>query len=224
VRRRGDAELEALIESRLSGEISDARRVAAARERVWARLGQRARRRSPLARVAWSITRVAAVIAVAIGIGWAQGYRAEVAQGPLPVLYRQEVTRAQIDNAAVTADFVVEQRHVENAVGLRVVATVSARVGAEALPATVELRSRERGSALTLVLGRTAGLAEARPATGTASAAFAAPLPPVERGAARVYEVWLVVETARGELETEHVFIEVTGRPEGERARLLSDR
>lgn len=219
---RSDQDLETLVRSRLRGDAADPRRIAAARERVWSQLQRRVRRHpSPLGRIATAALALAAVVVVALALGWAQHYRLEVAAGPLPVLYREEVGRADLRNDLVNAEMALQLRHLEGAAGLRAGALIDVRISSDGLPATVEIRARTRGTIVAEVIGRTAQLQEVRRATDVTRTSFFAPLPPTERGETNTYEVWLFLETSRGVFESDKLVVEVAGRPEGERARIL---
>lgn len=222
-----DAELEALTAKRLGGELADARRVAAARERVWSRiwpqLGTRARSR--IGGLGWSAGAVATLVVVLLAVAWQQSYRVEVTQGHLPVLYREEIGRVEIgrvelSGGAVEATLVIQQRHIDGSAGLRTVAQIDVRVEEASLPATVEVRERDKGSQVTAVIGQSRGLSEVRSATRVARTDYTAPLPLVAEGETRTFEVWIWIETPSGVTETEKLTVEVAGRPEGERARL----
>ncbi len=222
VNERTDTELEGLVTRRLGGEIADARRVAVARDRVWSRMRLKLReqpRRRGTPRV-WGAIAIVAAISVVLAAAWGSDYRVEVAQGRLPVLYREDVGRAEIVGPPVAGELLIQQRHVEGAPGLRTVAQIEVRIAGDALPADVEVRAREKGSQVTGVIGQTRGLAEVRPATGTTTTSYAAPLPPVAEGETRTYEVWLWIDTPHGTIESERLTVEIVGRPEGERARL----
>jgi hypothetical protein len=220
VRERTDAELEAIFARRLGGEIADARAVTAARERVWATLRARHSRmhRPAVGAVGTVAFTVAAVVALIVGLAWAQQYRVEVAQGGLPVLYREEVARTSLRGDGVDADIAIQIRHVEGAAGLRAGALIDVRLGPRELPATIEVRARLKGATLIEVIGRTAGIAETRGPTEISRTTFFAPLPPTGRDETRTYEVWLFIETSRGIVESDKLLVEVAGRPEGERA------
>jgi hypothetical protein len=223
VTERSDAELEALIARCLGGEVGDARELRAARERVWATLRERTAQRKGRPAFGWTATTAFAVVAAmafVVWLAWAQQYRVEVAQGGVPVLYREEVGRTTLRGADVDADIAVQIRHIEGTSGLRAGALIDVRLGASALPATIELRARPLGASVIEVIGRTAAIAETRGPTEVSRTAFFAPLPPTPRGETRRYEVWLFVETSRGVVESDKLLVEVTGRPEGERATL----
>jgi hypothetical protein len=214
------------LQRRLAAPAADASSVMAARERVRARLEPVLRSppaASPVARLGRVLVALAAVVTIVVGIGWSQQYRIGVAQGTLPVLYREEVTRTEFRNELVSAELIVQQRHSEGSTGLRVVAQVDVGLRSDALPATIEVHGRPSGSHIVEVLGRSANLQTVREATGLTRTNYIAPLPPTARGEVRTYEVWLFLETARGIFESQRLLVEIVGRPEGERARVLPD-
>lgn len=222
---RSDAELERLLARRIGSEIAGARSIASARERVWIRLGPRLRTRRSTSipvRMRTAALAFAAVVALFVGLGWLQQYRIDVAQGGLPVLYREEVARTSLRNELFDAEIVIQLRHVEGGPGLRAGALIDVRLNESALPATIEVRSRPKGTTVVEVIGRTAQLQEARQATAVTRTSFFAPLPPLARGETRLYEVWLFVESARGIFESDRMILEITGKPEGDRARIAS--
>ena len=98
------------------------------------------------------------------------------------------------------------------------------RLFAAALPATIEVRYREQGSAVSGVLARTADISETRRGTGDARHDVTAPLPPVARGEVRLFEVWLHLDTAAGSFDSQMLVVEVRGAAEGERGRVLATR
>ena len=86
------------------------------------------------------VTTAALATVVLAAIAWWQGARVEVANGGLPVLYREEVARTAVTAAAIEATLVIAQKHVEGDARLRVVGITDVRLGAGRLPAIIELR------------------------------------------------------------------------------------
>lgn len=216
---------------RIEGQL-DPTSTRAAEDRVWRRLreGRPVRGRSWLP--AFAVVALALVFLA--GGAYLQSYRLEVASGGLPILYQEQVAKTQV--SAMTADAVpadlvsatleVRQGHYSATTPqlLRVVAIDDVRIGQAALPATVEIRYREQGSAVSGVLARTADLSEARRATGEVRHSVIAPFPPVPRGEIHTFEVWLHIQFAGGIAESQTLTIEVRGAAEGERARLIATR
>ena len=216
---------------RIEGQL-DPTSTRAAEDRVWRRMreGRPVRGRSWLP--AFAV--IALALVLLIGGAYVQSYRLEVASGGMPILYQEQVAKTQvfarIGDAAradlVSATLEVRQGHYSAAAPrlLRVVAIDDVHIGEAALPATVEIRYREQGSAVSGVLARTADLSEARRATGEVRHNVIAPFPPVPRGEVHIFEVWLHIETAAGVVESSRLAIEVRGAAEGERARLIATR
>jgi hypothetical protein len=211
---------------RIEGPL-DRAATRAAEDRVWRRL----REGRPLRGRSWTPAFIAVAVALAVLIGGAylQSYRFEVASGGIPVLYQEKVASAQISarngtTSIVTGTLEIRQGHYSATRPelLRVVAIDDVRMTADALPATIEIRYREVGSVITGNLARTADITEVRRATGDARHNVVAPLPPVERGDVRRFEVWIHVDTAAGPAESDHVVVEVRGAAEGERARAIA--
>lgn len=213
---------------RIEGPV-DRASTHAAEERVWRRL----REGYPVRGRNWmpAVLVVALALALLVGGAYLQSYRLEVASGGGLVLYQERIANAQIAQRSgvtqvVTGTLEIRQGHY-NATRpdlLRVVAIDDVRVSSGALPATIEIRYREQGSAVSGTLARTAGLDEVRRATGDARHNVIAPLPPVERGEVRRFEVWVHVDTAVGPVESGHLLVEVRGAAEGERARAIDSR
>ena len=211
---------------RIEGPL-DRAATRAAEDRVWRRL----REGRPLRGRSWTPAFIAVAVALAVLIGGAylQSYRFEVASGGITVLYQEKVASAQISarngtTSIVTGTLEIRQGHYSATRPelLRVVAIDDVRMSADALPATIEIRYREVGSVITGNLARTADITEVRRATGDARHNVVAPLPPVERGDVRRFEVWIHVDTAAGPAESDHVVVEVRGAAEGERARSIA--
>lgn len=178
---------------------------------------------------------VALAIAVLAGGAYLESYRFEVASGGIPILYQENVaqTSLNVDTGAdgatppaplIRATLEIRQGHFGTAPRLRVVSVDDVRLAAAALPADVEIRYREQGSAVSGTLARTTGLNETRRGTGEARHNVIAPLPPVARGEVHVFEVWLHVDMPRGAFDSPTLVVEVRGAAEGERARLLATR
>jgi hypothetical protein len=222
-----DPRVERLIR-RIEGPL-DHGATLAAEERVWRRL----REGHPVRGRNWlpGLAAVALALLLIIGGAYLQSYRFEVASGGIPILYQEKVASAQISARSgvtqiVTGTLEIRQGHFGGARPdlLRVVAIDDVRMFAGALPATIEVRFREQGSAVSGTLARTADINELRRATGDARHNVIAPFPPVDRGEVRRFEVWLHVDTAAGPFESEHLAIEVRGEAEGERARFIAPR
>jgi hypothetical protein len=201
----------------------------AAEERVWRRLreGHSVRGRN------WTPAFVVFALALLLLVGGAYlgSYRLEVASGVGLVLYQEKVASTQIAQRSgvtqiVTGTLDIRQGHYNPTRPdlLRVVAIDDVRMSAGALPATIEIRYREQGSAVSGTLARTTGIEEVRRATGDARHNVIAPLPPVERGEVRRFEVWVHVDSAAGPVESGHLLVEVRGAAEGERARAIDAR
>lgn len=216
---------------RIEGPL-DRTSTRAAEDRVWRRM----REERPVRGRSWlpAFAVIGLALVLLAGGAYLQSYRLEVASGGLPILYQEQVAKTQVFAKTgdglrpdlVSATLEVRQGHYSATTPqlLRVVAIDDVRIGAAALPASVEIRYREQGSAVSGVLARTADLSEARRATNEARHNVTAPFPPVPRGEIHVFEVWLHVEIATGIVESSPLTIEVRGAPEGERARLMSSR
>jgi len=221
---------------RLAGPLDPAA-TRGAEDRVWRRL----REGHPLPGRSWLPALAVVVVAALVVTGGAylQSYRFEVASGGIPILYQERVAETSFvaarsadfpgatDHAAlVNASLEIRQGHFGGARPdlLRVVAIDDIHLFAAALPATVEIRYREQGSAVSGILARTADISEIRRGTGDARHNVIAPLPPVARGDIRVYEVWLHIDMASGPVDSPTLVVEVRGAAEGERARLLATR
>jgi hypothetical protein len=228
-----DPRLDRLIR-RIEGPLEPAA-TRAAEDRVWRRLreGRPTRGRS------WApaLAVIAFAIVVLVGGAYLQSYRIDVASGGPPILYREEIAKVEFDQTAfgspiasggriARGSLTIEQGHFSESAPQRlvVVALVDVRVPADRLPATFEVRYREAGSAVSGTLARYAGADQARPATGGARYTVTAPLPPVDRGDLRTFDVWVHVETAVGVAESQVVTVELRGAPEGQRGRLISVR
>ncbi|HUQ41097.1 MAG TPA: hypothetical protein VM052_01215 [Candidatus Limnocylindrales bacterium] len=214
---------------RIEGPL-DPTATRAAEDRVWRRLqeGHPVRGRSLVP--AFAV--MAAAVVLLVAGAYLQSYRIEVASGGLPVLYQEHVASTEIGAAdrvrAVlsTGTLEIRQGHFSSTTPqqLRVVAIDDVRIGDAALPATVEIRYREQGSAVSGVLARTADLNEARRGTAEVRHSVIAPLPPVARGDIHIFEVWLHIETKNGIVESPKLTVEVRGAAEGERARPTASR
>lgn len=207
------------LASRLGAPLGSER---AAADRNWHALsaaiaGPAPRRFAGLRAVA---TTVALAAVVLLALGWWQGARVDVAGDRLPVLYREEVARTAIAAPGIEATLAIEQKHVESDARLRVVGVTDVRIGADRLPATIELRFQPSGADTYGVLARSE-VSDPRRATGTTRTLYEAPFPPLGPRETATYRVWLHVETATGVVESPVLVIRVTDRPEGQRA---SDR
>jgi len=216
-----DVRAEALVR-RLAAPL-DARHTVDARERVWSRISSKRRPGSRSGALpALAAIGLAALILVAGG--WLQSYRIEVGHPGTrsddfgPFLYREEVARVSFAGVA-NGVVVVRQRHIDEPRRGRLSVVVEAEADFESVPAALELRYREGGSAVTQVLIRktTEG--------GETELEATAPLPEHDLGDVRTYDVWLRIEAATGApMDFGIITIEVTERPEGQRARLISVR
>lgn len=193
----------------------------AAADRNWRALSARASERttSPFGRARSRAVGLALILAVGLGLGWWQGARIDVAGDRLPVLYREEVARTGIAGPGIEATLVILQKHVERAPTgrLGVVGAVDVRLGADRLPATVELRFQRPGDDSYGLLARSESLLDPRRATGTTRTLYEAPFPPLGAREQATYRVWLHLETASGVAESPVLVIHVTDRPEGQR-------
>ena len=210
-----DDELVRRLSTRLASE-----RAAAVRN--WRSLAARldGRQRSTMARARSVATAVAVPVLLAAGLGWWQGARIDVAGDRLPVLYREEVARTTIAVPGIDATLVILQKHVEGgATGrLGVVGAADVRLAADRLPATIELRYDHPGDDSYGLLARSENLLDPRRATGTTRTLYEAPFPPLGAREQAAYRVWLHVETPGGAVESPVLVIQVTDRPEGQRA------
>jgi hypothetical protein len=196
---------------------------AAARERMWSRLVAR-RRPTRRSGVLPAFAAVAVALLILIAGAWLQSYRIEVGHPGTnpdnygPFIYRREIVRVPLSGGADGA-LVVNQRHIDELRRGRLSVVLEASVMVASTPAAIELRYRESGSAITQVLVRktTDG--------GDRALDAVVPMPERDRGDVRSYDVWLHLESAAAPpTESAVVTIEVTERPEGQRARLVGVR
>jgi hypothetical protein len=196
---------------------------AAARERVWSGIAERRRPTRGSNRLP-AFAAVALALVILIGGAWLESYRLEVGHpGPQsgdygPLLYREEVARISFAGDA-TGALRVKQRHIDEPRRGRLSVVVEADVDFASAPGAIELRYRDAGISVTQVLIRktTDG--------GDTKLDAVAPLPEHDLGDVRSVEVWLHVETAAGApKDVGFITIELTERPEGQRARLLGVR
>lgn len=207
----------AAIDRELSRSLASAR---AAEDRVWAAL--RVKHEPSAARIPLFGTILALAAAAAaffVAVGWAQGVRVEVASGGVPVLYRVEAGRVELDAAGARGTLAVGERHLRDPSRLSVVADATVRLQQTTLPAEVEIRFLEEGQTAHGVLARTSQITDAR-ADGVVIT-HQAPFPPLARGERRTYRVWLHVTAASGEHASPRIVIEVTGATQGQRARFI---
>lgn len=205
----------AAIDHELDRPLASAR---AAEDRVWATLREQPQpARGPLFGTAMAI---AAVVALFVAIGWAQGVRVDVASGGLPTLYRLEAGRVDLDAPGARGSLAIGERHLRDPRLLAAVADASVRIQRTAMPAEVEVRFLEEGQTAHGVLARTARITDAGP--DGAVIAHEAPFPPLERGERRTYRVWLHVTLATGEHSSPRLVVEVTGAAEGQRVRYVA--
>lgn len=207
------------LASRLGAPLPSER---AAADRNWrslsAAMARPARsRRSPLRAMATTIALAAVVL---LSLGWWEGARVDVAGDRLPVLYREEVARTAVSAPGIDATLAIAQKHIESDARLRVVGVTDVRVGADRLPATIELRFQPSGSDTYGVLGRSE-VSDPRRATGTTRTLYEAPFPPLGPREIETYRVWLHIETSTGLVDSPVLVVRVTEQPEGQRA---SDR
>ena len=158
-------------------------------------------------------------LAVVLAVGWWQGARVEVAAGALPVLYREEVARTQIAAAGVDATVAIVQKHIEGDARLRVVGVTDVRLAPDRLPATIELRFQAAGDDAYGVLAHS-DVADPRRATGSTRTLYEAPFPPLASRDRVTYRVWLHLDTAEGPVDSSILVIQVSDRPEGQRASI----
>ena len=166
------------------------------------------------------LTTVALGAVVLVALGWWQGARIDVAGDRLPVLYREEVARTSIAVAGIDASLAIQQKHIESDDRLRVVGVTDVRLGADRLPATIELRFQATGADTYGVLAHSE-VSDPRRATGTTRTLYEAPFPPLAAREQATYRVWLHVDTATGAVDSPVLVIAVTETPAGQRA---SDR
>lgn len=214
---RDDVRAEAL--ARWLSAPLDARRTADARERVWSAVTskQQPRRRSA-ALPALAAFGLAALILVAGG--WLQSYRVDVghpgtkAEDFGPFLYREEVARVSFAGQA-TGTLIVKQRHIDVPRRGRLSVVLEASAAFASAPAAMELRYRETGTAGSQVLVR-------KTTDGSDTELEAVlPLPEHDLGDVRTYDLWLHLEGAAAADNAAIITIEVSERPEGQRARLI---
>ena len=163
------------------------------------------------------VTTAALATVVLAAIAWWQGARVEVANGGLPVLYREEVARTEVAAAAIEATLVIAQKHVEGDARLRVVGITDVRLGAGRLPAIIELRFQRPADDTYGVLAHSE-VSDPRRATGTTRTLYEAPFPPLGPRERATYRVWLHLDTSAGPIDSPALVIQVTDRPEGQRA------
>lgn len=216
---------------RIEGPL-DATPTRAAEDRVWRRLreGHALPGRSWMP--AFAVFMLAALLVA--GGAYLQSYRVEVASGGSLILYQEHVASTQLSarrggattSTVFDATLEIRQGHFSASRPdlLRVVAVDDVHLFEAALPATVEIRYREQGSAVSGTLARTADIGETRRSTGEARHNVTAPLPPVPRGEVHVFEVWLHVDAAGEASDSPVLVVEVRGAAEGERARLLATK
>lgn len=210
------------LASRLSAPL-DARRTADARERVWSALmsKQQPRRRSGFMPAVAAFGLAALIL---IAGGWLQSYRFDVghpgtqsdAYGPF--LYREEVGSVSFSDVAggiAKGALVVKQRHIDEPRRGRLSVVLEASADFASVPAALELRYREAGSAVSQVLVRKSADG------GDTSLEAVVPLPEHDLGDVRTYDVWLHLEGAAAADNSAIITIEVSERPEGQRARLI---
>ena len=163
------------------------------------------------------VTTAALAAVVLAAIAWWQGARVEVASGGLPVLYREEVARTEVAAAAIEATLVIAQKHVEGDARLRGVGITDVRLGAGRVPAIIELRFQRPEDDTYGVLAHSE-VSDPRRATGTTRTLYEAPFPPLGPRERATYRVWLHLDTSAGPVDSPALVIQVTDRPEGQRA------
>jgi hypothetical protein len=173
--------------------------------------------RRPFGALRAMVTTAALAAVVLVALGWWQGARIDVAGDRLPVLYREEVARTAITAAGVDASLTIEQKHIESDARLRVVGVTDVRLGADRLPAAIELRFQSLDADTYGVLAHSE-VSDPRRATGTTRTLYEAPFPPLAPRERATYRVWLHVETAAGPIDSPILVIQVTDGPEGQRA------
>jgi len=165
-----------------------------------------------------AVATTAALAAVVFAaLGWWQGARVDVASGGLPVLYREEVAQTAIAAAGIEATLLIEQKHIEGDERLRVVGITDVRLGAGRLPAVIELRFQRPEDDTYGVLAHSE-VSDPRRATGTTRTLYEAPFPPLGPRERATYRVWLHLDTSAGPIDSPALVIQVTDRPEGQRA------
>jgi hypothetical protein len=204
------------LASRLGRTLPSERTAA---DRNWRALSSAiaARPRGPFGAIRAFAATAALAVVVIIGLGWWQGARIDVAGDRLPVLYREEVARTSITAPGVDASLTIAQKHIESDARLRVVGVTDVRLGADRLPATIELRFQGLGTDTYGVLAHSE-VSDPRRATGTTRTLYEARFPPLGPRERATYRVWLHVETAAGPIESPVLVIQVTDGPEGQRA------
>ena len=204
------------LASRLGTSLPSERTAA---ERNWralsAAIAVPGRRGAGMLRAVVTTAALAAVVLAAIA--WWQGARVEVASGGLPVLYREEVARTEVAAAAIEATLVIAQKHVEGDARLRVVGITDVRLGAGRVPAIIELRFQRPADDTYGVLAHSE-VSDPRRATGTTRTLYEAPFPPLGPRERATYRVWLHLDTSAGPVDSPALVIQVTDRPEGQRA------
>lgn len=194
---------------------------AAARERVWSRIAERRRPGRRPGRLP-AFAAVAIALLILVGGAWLESYRIEVGHPGTrsgdfgPLLYREEVARISFGGEANGA-LVVRQRHIDEPRRGRLSVVVEADVEFASASGAIELRYRDTRNTATQVLIR-----KTTEGSDTKLEAVA-PLPEHDLGDIRTYEVWLHIESSGGApIDAGMVSIEITERPEGQRARLLA--
>ena len=165
-----------------------------------------------------AVATTAALAAVVFAaLGWWQGARVDVASGGLPVLYREEVAKTAIAAAGIEATLLITQKHIEGDTRLRVVGITDVRLGAGRLPTVIELRFQRPDDDTYGVLAHSE-VSDPRRATGTTRTLYEAPFPPLGPRERATYRVWLHLDTSAGPIDSPALVIQVTDRPEGQRA------
>ena len=119
--------------------------------------------------------------------------------------------------SATEATLVIAQKHVEGDARLRVVGITDVRLGAGRLPAIIELRFQRPADDTYGVLAHSE-VSDPRRATGTTRTLYEAPFPPLGPRERATYRVWLHLDTSAGPVDSPALVIQVTDRPEGQRA------
>lgn len=191
----------------------------AAADRNWRALSAAitAPTRRPFGALRALATTAGLAVVVLAALAWWQGARVDVASDRLPVLYREEVARTTIAATGVDASLAIQQKHIESDARLRVVGVTDVRLGADRLPASIELRFQAAGADTYGVLAHSE-VSDPRRATGTTRTLYEAPFPPLAPHERATYRVWLHVETASGQLDSPVLVVLVTDGPEGQRA------
>ena len=91
------------------------------------------------------------------------------------------------------------------------------RLGAGRLPAVIELRFQRPEDDTYGVLAHSE-VSDPRRATGTTRTLYEAPFPPLGPRERATYRVWLHLDTSAGPIDSPALVIQVTDRPEGQRA------